>query len=217
MAKPISIFIADDHPVFTGGLIALLSAEPRFTLSGTANQGSDALAKIRTLQPGIAILDVSMPVMSGLEIARSVQREKLRTKIIILTMFDDGAYLHEALDAGVLGYLLKDSIAVEILKCITHVAEGKRYVSSALTDHVLQQHAPASGTPDDRIKELTPTERKVLKLVSQNKTSAQIADALFISTRTVQNHRVNIAAKLHLSGYNKLLEFALQNKKHFQK
>lgn len=212
MAKPIPIFIADDHPVFTGGLIAILAAEKRFMLCGTAATGTDALAQIRSLRPAIAILDVSMPGMSGLEIARTVRRENLRTKIIILTMFDDGAYLHEALDAGVEGYLLKDSVALEVLKCIAHVADGKRYVSSALTDHLLQPQSPSSDAPEGLLKHLTPTEHKVLTLLAQNKTSAQIAELLYISTRTVQNHRVNIAAKLKLSGFNKLLEFALQNR-----
>lgn len=212
MAKPISVFLADDHPVFTGGLIALLSSDRRFAFCGTAADGAEALEKIRTLKPAVAVLDVSMPKLSGLEIAQRVKQEKIGTKIIILTMFDDAAYLHEALNAGVLGYLLKDSIAVEILKCIAQVAEGKRFVSAALTDHLLNAGTTDTDAPADLLQELTPTERKIVKLLSLNKTSTQIAESLCISTRTVQNHRVNIAAKLKLTGYNKLLEFALQNK-----
>ncbi|NUN68760.1 MAG: response regulator transcription factor [Bacteroidetes bacterium] len=209
MAKPITVFLADDHPVFTRGLAGILASDARFTLSGTAANGTEALERIRALRPTVAVLDVSMPGLSGLEIARSVLREGLRTRIIILTMFDDAAYLQEALDAGVMGYLLKDSIAVEILKCLAAVAEGKRFISPALTDHLLR---PAEASPADRITLLTPTERKVLKLLSQNRTSAEIAERMHVSSRTVQNHRVNIAAKLGLTGYNKLLGFALEHK-----
>ncbi|MCK9409545.1 MAG: response regulator transcription factor [Bacteroidetes bacterium] len=211
MAKTNSIFVADDHPAFSEGLSAIIKSDSRWKICGAASNGEDALTQIRALKPMIAVLDVSMPKVSGLEIARTVKHEKLRTKIIILTMFDDGAYLHEALDAGVLGYLLKDSIATEILKCIEHVSKGKKFISPSLTDLLLQTTSEPES-PMDLFKELTPTEKKILLLLAQNKTSAQIAKALFISTRTVQNHRVNIAAKLNLSGYNKLLEFALQNK-----
>lgn len=217
MAKQNTIFIADDHPVFTEGLVNIIRTEPDWKICGTASNGADALAQIRTLKPHIAVLDVSMPKLSGLEIARTVKHEKLKTKIIILTMFDDSAYLHEALEAGVLGYLLKDSIAAEIVKCIEHVLDGKRFVSAALTELLLTSSETTAVSPADALKDLTPTEHKVLKLLSQNKTSAQIAKALFVSPRTVQNHRVNIAAKLNLSGYNKLLEYALQNKTLFQK
>lgn len=212
MAKLNTIFIADDHPIFTEGLVNIIRTVTAWKICGTASNGADALAQIRTLKPHIAVLDVSMPKVSGLEIARTVQNEKLKTKIIILTMFDDGAYLHEALDAGVLGYLLKDSLAAEIVKCIEHVLSGKRFISPALTELLLNSPDTVPSSPADSLKELTPTERKILKLLSQNKTSNQIAKALFISPRTVQNHRVNIASKLRLSGYNKLLEFALQNR-----
>jgi two-component system response regulator NreC len=217
MAKLNTIFIADDHPVFAEGLMNIIRSDRRWSVCGTASNGEDALAQIRQLKPTVAVLDVSMPKRSGLEIARIVQHEKLRTRIIILTMFDDNAYLREALDAGVFGYLLKDSIASEIVKCFEHVLGGKRFISPALTELLLSSPVPVPSSPVDAMKELTPTEHKVLKLLSQNKTSAQIAEALFISPRTVQNHRVNIAAKLKLSGYNKLLEFALQNKSLFQK
>ncbi|MFZ4620855.1 MAG: response regulator [Bacteroidota bacterium] len=212
MAKQHTIFIADDHPVFAEGLMNIIRTDPRWSVCGTASNGEDALAQIRRMKPSVAVLDVSMPKRSGLEIARVVRQEKLRTRIIILTMFDDNAYLQEALDAGVFGYLLKDSIASEIVKCIEHVLAGKRFISPALTELLLTSSKTPSASPADALKELTLAEKKVLKLLSQNKTSAQIAEALFVSPRTVQNHRVNIAAKLKLSGYNKLLEFALQNK-----
>ena len=217
MAKQNTIFIADDHPVFAEGLTNIIRSDRRWSVCGTASDGDDALSQIRQLKPAVAVLDVSMPKRSGLEIARIVEHEKLRTRIIILTMFDDNAYLQDALDAGVFGYLLKDSIASEIVKCVEHVLAGKRFISPALTELLLTSSKTAAASPADALKELTPTERKVLKLLSQNKTSNQIAEALFVSPRTVQNHRVNIAAKLKLTGYNKLLEFALQNKTLFQK
>jgi len=217
MAKQNTIFIADDHPVFSEGLMNIIRSDRRWTVCGTASNGEDALEQIRRLKPAAAVLDVSMPKLSGLEIARTVKQEKIKTKIIILTMFDDNAYLQEALEAGVFGYLLKDSIASEIVKCIEHVLDGKRFISPALTELLLRSPHTVPSSPADVLKELTPTEHKVLKLLSQNKTSTQIAETLYISTRTVQNHRVNIAAKLKLSGYNKLLEYAIQNKTLLQK
>ena len=152
-----------------------------------------------------------MPVMSGLEIAGKTAAAGVDTHLIILTMYSEEEYLDEALESGVRGYLLKDSTSKDILDCIKCVTAGGFFVSPDLSGYLINNKRDKKEILK-KLGELTPTERQVLKLLSENKTSGQIAEEMFISFRTVQNHRSNIAHKLELAGYNKLFLFALEHK-----
>ena len=155
-----------------------------------------------------------MPGLSGLEIASNIFEQNLSTRPIILTMYSDEEYFEEAMENEVHGYLLKNSTDVEIIDCINAVMKGSFFVSKELIDKMITNRKKPKPENDivGQLKKLTPAEFQILKLISQNKTSAQIAGELFVSFRTVQNHRNNITHKLGLSGYNKLLLFAIENK-----
>ncbi|MBA4317559.1 MAG: DNA-binding response regulator [Flavobacterium sp.] len=214
MNNEVRIFLADDHPIFREGLINIIQQEKRFMVCNSAGDGNSALEIIRKEQPDVAVLDISMPGLSGLEIARQISVEGLSTLPVILTMYNEEEYLDEAMELGVRGYLLKDSTTTEIVDCIKSIIQGGFYISNELTSYLIKNKKNKSSKNEviEKLESLTPAERQVLKLLSLNKTSTQIADELFISSRTVQNHRMNISHKLGLSGHNKLLLFAIEYK-----
>jgi len=163
------------------------------------------------------VLDIDMPKMKGLEIARRLKSENNPLDIIILTLYKDEAYFNEALNLDVKGYALKESVADEIVNCLHAVSSGDYYISPAISKHVHSIVAKAKSLQDSvpGLDKLTAQEKQVLKLLAENKTSSQIADGLHISPKTVQNHRSSICTKLGLQGYNKLLQFAIENKNYF--
>lgn len=208
------ILIADDHPIFREGLAKIIERDKSFALVGQAGDGAEALKLITELRPDLAVLDMSMPAMDGLEVARCVHQEALPTELIFLTMYKDPKYFNAALDLGVRGYIIKDSVASEFLSCLKAVAEGQYYISPVISHLLIERNRKAKSLDDSvPIRErLTPAELIVLKLVGENKTSKEIAEKLFVSIRTVENHRTHICQKLGIKGHNKLLQFALENK-----
>ena len=214
MDQELDIIIVDDHPLVRTGLRQVIEVETGFRVVAEASNGRMALEQIRALRPRIAILDIEMPELNGLDTARSIIVEKLPTTIIILTMFNDEQMFNEAMDIGVLGYILKDSASDEIVHCIKAVARGEYFVSPALSNVALRSRQTRSVAAESRLRLLllSPSERRILKLVAEDKTTAEIAEFLCISPRTVDHHRNNICRKLGLSGINALLRFALNNK-----
>ncbi len=208
------VLIADDHPIFREGLVRIIERDKSFTIVAQCGDGGEALALIRELQPEIAILDISMPTMSGLDIARSAQQEGLSVEIVILTMYKDDKYFNAAMDIGVKGYVLKDSIATELLESLRALSSGKYYISPVISELLIDRktrlQSLAKAMPS--LNELTPSERNILKLLAENKTSKEIANELFISVRTVENHRTHICNKLGIKGHNKLLQFAIEHR-----
>jgi DNA-binding NarL/FixJ family response regulator len=214
-AKLDTILLADDHPVFRRGLRTIIDADPQFTVIEETADGALALARIRDLKPDVALLDVNMPGRSGIEVARAVQDEGLATRVVFLTMSRDEATFNTALDLGAAGYLLKESAVEEIVACLKAVAAGENFVSPQLSTFLIHRggRARALQAQKPSLGDLTPTETRVLKLISEQKTTREIAEMLFISPRTVERHRENICAKLELRGSNALLKFALENKR----
>jgi DNA-binding NarL/FixJ family response regulator len=204
------ILIADDHPTFLRGLKDIIEEHDGFTVNAEASDGEEALRKIRELQPDLAVLDIQMPKTGGLKLARILKKEKPNLDVIILTGFKEEEYFQEAMALDVKGYLLKDSAAEEIIRCLEVVTSGGYYISPAVSKHVAS--LLAKGKPVPGLDSLTEREKQILKSLAENKTSSEIANALFIDVRTVQNHRNNICQKLGLHGYNKLLQFAIENK-----
>ena len=214
MDNIIRIIIADDHPIFREGIKGILEKNSDYMVVDSCGEGQDALDKIHKLKPDLAILYIDMPKMNGLHIAKILFEEKNPCEVIILTIYKDEEYFTEAMDFGVKGYLVKDSIAIELLDCIENVRKGKHYISPVISDYLITRRDKEKILEKELpgIKDLTQAEKNVIRLLADNKTSKQIADELFISEKTVQNHRNNISQKLNLKGPHKLLEFALKNK-----
>lgn len=212
MSEPITLIVADDHPLFRRGLAEVLQPDGSFRIVAEAGTGTNALALVRRHRPRVAILDVNMPDASGLQVAEAIQREELGTLVVLLTMHREPAILRRALDAGVQGYILKDSAVMEIVACLHTVAAGRAYISPALSSELLERRAARAGPEAPALAGLSPAEQKVLHLIAQGQTSAEIAGALGNSVKTIENHRSHICQKLGLSGPQALLRFALEHR-----
>ena len=213
MVTETTIIIADDHPIFRQGLKQLVEKEDGFRVVAEAGEGSAALELIRTEAPAVAILDLDMPELDGFEVARRARLLNLPVKIVILTMHKDELHFNQAIDVGINGYVVKESAATEIIDCIKTVMKGREYFSPALSSFLLarsRRAAPAAQLTG--VNELTPTERRILVLLSDFKTTKEIAAELGVSPRTVDNHRAHICSKLGLQGSHALTKFALQHK-----
>ncbi|HKP36888.1 MAG TPA: response regulator transcription factor [Pyrinomonadaceae bacterium] len=210
----ITIVIADDHPVFRQGLRQIIEVENGLSVIGEAADGAAALAAIRELQPHVAVLDINMPKLRGFDVARELRREGSQTQIIFLTMYDDERMFNEALNTGALGYLLKDSAISDIVESIRAVAAGGHFITPSISRYLINRSSRSQALQDKRpsLTDLTPAEMRILKLIAENHSSKEIAEQLFISYRTVENHRANICQKLGLHGSNALVRFALEHK-----
>jgi len=216
VTKRSTVVIADDHPMFRTGVRQAIQDDGQFEITGEAGNGSDAFRFITERSPDVAVLDINMPGMTGLAIAREVILRELPTKIVLLTMHDDQEWFDEAMDIGVKGYVLKEVAPEDIVTAIHTVASGKYYISSKLANRLVERHheleAGRNALPE--LDTLTATERKILKLISEGKSSKEIGDTIFISPRTVDNHRSNIARKLGIQGSFSLLRYAIEIKKY---
>lgn len=213
MSNQIRILIADDHPVFRQGLRQIIETDPQLRVVAEAGDGEQALARLQEKAVDVAMLDLSMPLKDGFAVARAARELRLGIPLVFLTMHKDEQYLHAALDLGVKGYVLKDSAIVEIVSCIKAVIAGQEYVSPSLTSYLIRRGSRAAALVEERpaLEQLTPTERRVLKLVADGQTSREIASILGIGIRTVEHHRNNIATKLDLHGSHALVKFAIQH------
>jgi len=215
MDREITVLIADDHPVFRRGLREIVESDESLRVVAAVGDGETALADLRRLRPAVAVLDVDMPKLDGLGVLAAVREENLPTKIVLLTMYKEERFLNSALDSGVSGYVVKDSAIEEITTAIRAAAKGENFVSPTLTNLLFKRLQKARTPSASPLDSLTISERRVLNLVADAKSSKQIADELFISVRTVENHRANICSKLDLEGKNALLTFAITNKATF--
>jgi DNA-binding NarL/FixJ family response regulator len=211
----IRVLIADDHPVVRKGLRLSIEEDPGLIVIGEAPDGETALEMIKKLKPDVAVLDIDMPKMDGLAVGRELAKQKQKTEIIFLTFHSDEDLFRAAVEIGSKGYILKDSASQEIVAGVRAVAAGRPYLSSAITAQMLQKkEAPAKNAGEELTSRLTPTERQVMHLIAQGKSSKDIGAELSIHYRTVENHRTNICRKFNIEGEgaNALLRFALQNK-----
>jgi DNA-binding NarL/FixJ family response regulator len=208
------IIIADDHPIFRSGLRGVIESEPQLQIVAAADNGEAALADICKHEPEVAILDLDMPGLDGFAVTRAIQERHLAVAVIILTMHNSESLLNAALDLGVKGFVVKDSALPEIVDCIRAVAAGRNYISPQLSSYLINRTNRRTTLDRDRpaLKDLTPSEHHILKLIGAEKTSRQIADELHISIRTVDRHRANICDKLDLHGSNALIRFAVGHK-----
>jgi len=208
--KSKTIITADDHPLLLKGLNDFLT-EKGYQLIGSATDGQMAYEMIKLKKPDIAVLDIQMPKLSGLAIAKKCFKEKLDTKIILITFHKEASLYFEAQELKIYGYLLKDFAMEEIEHCLASVIEGIPFLSKKIKE-TLELNSPKNA----KLKQLTPSERKILKYIAKDKTNKEIAELLFISPRTVEKHRSNIILKLELEPKtNSLLIWAKENQDKF--
>jgi two-component system response regulator DegU len=209
-----TLIIADDHPVFRKGLINILKLEKSIEVIGEAADGGEALKMIMEHNPTVAILDIDMPVLGGLEVCRKALKLKSQTRFIILTMFKEEDLFNEAMNIGVSGYVLKDNAVSDIINCIYSVAQNDLYISPDIKQYLTTRKGKQIIDEEisKKLLKITTSELRILKLISENKSSKEIAALLFISQKTVENHRSNICRKMELEGNYALIKFAAECK-----
>jgi DNA-binding NarL/FixJ family response regulator len=214
MTDELRVAIADDHPLLRKGLRQVLEADANITVVLEAGDGEALLSQIQQSRAQIAIVDVDMPKQDGFAVAKEINKEKIPVDVVFLTIHEEEAIFHAAMDLGIRGYILKDSALVEIVEAIRTIAAGQFYVSPPLLAYLIHRRdrSQALLETEPGLKGLTASERRILHMIAENKSSKEIGAELFIHYRTVENHRVNICQKLGLHGTNSLLRFALQHK-----
>jgi DNA-binding NarL/FixJ family response regulator len=212
MEESIRILIADDHPIFRKGLVELIEATPGMEVMAEAENGDDLLRVMDLYHPHVVVLDVNMPKVDGLTAASKIRFSYPEVKLVMLTMRNDEDVFNEAMDIGVNGYILKENAIEDVINSIEAVAAGQTYLSPGISGHLVQRFNRPSKRMPEFVTLLTDSELRIFKLVGQSNTSKEISEKLFISIKTVENHRTNICKKLKLKGKNSLLKFALEHK-----
>lgn len=207
------IVIADDHALIRVGLANFIKTNKNYQLLGEASNGKDALDLIFDLRPDIAILDIDMPIMDGLKVCEEVKKEKLSTKVLLVTMLKELEVYKHAMQSGASGYLLKDNTLEELDIAISTIKGGNIYVGSNIEKHLTttKSHLITDTQIAEKIIALTKTEKDILLLIASNLSSKEIAMKLFVAEKTIKNHRHNIIEKLNLDkDQNSLLKFAFE-------
>jgi DNA-binding NarL/FixJ family response regulator len=200
------VLIVDDHPLIRQGLRSLLEKHG-FTVVGEAADGREATQLAQELEPDVAVLDLAMPLLNGLDAAREITRTSRRTKTILVTIHTADQYVLEALRAGVRGYVLKSQATAELVQAIQEVIRGGRYLSPGISEAVVQAYLAKTDLPADP---LTPREREVLQLIAEGKTTKDIAGLLGVSVKTIESHRVRLMEKLDIRQTAGLVRYAIR-------
>lgn len=205
------ILLADDHALVRQGMKSLLAEIADFEVVGEARNGREALKLIRELAPEVALMDISMPELNGLDATANAMRSQPQLKVIIISMHATEAYVLEALRAGAAGYLLKDADAGELERAIRAVARGERYLTPAVSQHVIERFMRAErGEPAAAAEALSPRQREVLQLIAEGKSTRQIAERLHLSVKTVETHRAQLMQRLEIFDVAGLTRYALR-------
>lgn len=207
--NPLTIVMADDHEVVRAGIRRLLSIEKSIKILEEAGNGEDAVKMVKYHKPRVALLDILMPYMTGIEAVAKIKKEEPDTLCVMLTAFEDSKHLEEAMSAGADGYLAKDIGAKDLIESLFQVAMGERIFSSSIIK-ILQNRNVSHEDDNERIA-ITKREQDVLNLVAKGKTSAEISELLNISVRTVESHRYNLMQKLGIKNAAGLVRFAVIN------
>jgi DNA-binding NarL/FixJ family response regulator len=205
----VKIVLAEDHQVVRQGLRALLEAEPGFQVVGESGDGLETVALVEKLKPDVVVLDMVLPGLHGLEVARQVAKRTPATRVVVLSMYADEAYVLRALRQGAAAYVLKECDASELVRAVREAAAGRRYLSPPYSERAIDSYAVRSeSAPPDPYDCLTPREREVFQLTAEGRTQGEIASRLYISARTVETHRHNHMRKLNVKTHAELDRFA---------
>ena len=206
------ILVADDHEVVRRGLQALLEAQPGWEVSGEAADGREAVEKARQLKPDVVIMDISMPQLNGLEATRQILKINPSARVLILTMHESDQIVHEVLDAGARGYVLKSDAGRDLVGAVEALLRYNSFLSSKVAEMVLDGYR-AMAAEDNKLMHdhLTPREREVLQLLAEGKSSKEVAVELGLSVSTAETHRTNIMRKLDLHSVSDLVRYAVRN------
>jgi DNA-binding NarL/FixJ family response regulator len=213
-AAVIRVLIADDHPVVRRGLKQMIEVEPQFRVVAEASDGQSALVEIERQRPDIAVLDIDMPKLDGLGVAKTVRGRGWPVAIVFLTMHHGEDLFNAAMDLGSMGYLIKEDAPTEILAALRAVVAGNCYVTPPMTALLLQKRGPSQAFRDQRpaVADLSPTDRRILRMIAASKSTKDIATELGLHFRTIENRRTAICQKLDLHGVNALLKYAFEHK-----
>ncbi len=208
----IRILVADDHTIVREGVRLLLEAQPDIEVVGEAPDGEVALTQVRALKPDLALLDIAMPNMNGLEVTRAIRKEFPNIHVIILTMYESDEYFFQVLDAGAAGYVLKKAASADLVAAIRAVHAGGVFLYPSVARRLVSDYLSRvrSGEEQGGYDGLTPREREVLKLIAEGHTNQAIADKLVISPSTVQTHRTRIMQRLDLNSRAELIQYAVR-------
>jgi DNA-binding NarL/FixJ family response regulator len=208
--KPIRIVLADDHRLVRAGIRSLLEDIKGAEVVAEAEDGREALRLIEKHQPDIALLDIGMPGLGGLEVAAQTAELSPRTRVVILSMHAAGPFVARALRVGVAGYLLKDAAPAELTQAIAAVARGDVYLSPAISRQVVEGFADGAATAEDPLGRLTTRQREILQLIAEGRTTKQIAGDLNVSAKTVETHRSQLMERLGIHDVPGLVRFAIR-------
>ena len=212
MTQKIRVLLVDDHMIVRVGLKALINAEPDMEVIGEAENGAEGVAAAVALRPDVVVMDISMPIMDGLEATRRIRQERPEVQVLILTVHAHEKYLFPVLKAGAAGYVLKSTVDTELLDAIRTVARGGAFLYPSATRMLLEDYISQvnSGVAPDAYENLSEREREVLKLLALGYTAAQIGEKLALSPKTVETYRTRIMEKLNLSSRPDLVQYALK-------
>lgn len=210
----INVIVAEDHTLVRAGIRALLENAKDIYVLGEADNGQEAINLLRKHQPDVLIMDIMMPRLNGIQAAEKIHSLKLRTNILLLSMYSDPSLVHQAFKYGVKGYVLKSSVSDELIKAVYALAQNKSYLSQEISEIVLENvsNPPSDGWDSNPLSNLSPREKEVLQLIAEEHTSAEIADELFISEKTVEKHRSRIMKKLDARNLAGLVRIAVKYK-----
>lgn len=213
MAK-IKVVIADDHAILRAGLRALINAQPDMEVIGEASDGETAVQMVIETKPEVVLMDISMPECGGIKALQRIRRDAPDTRVLVLTMYDDPAYLHSGLAAGAAGYLIKRAAAIDLMAAIHAVYQGRTFVDMTLSENILpdtiRKYSSSGKEKGLSVSVLSQQERKVLCLVAQGYMNKEIAERLHLSVKSVETYRARIAEKLGLRSRADLVRYALE-------
>ena len=215
MANPVKarrrIVIAEDYTILREGLRSLLSSHPEFEIVGEAEDGQEAIRSVDKLKPDLALMDLSMPRMNGMDAIKEIKKRSPQTKVLVLTVHKTEEYIHAALQAGADGYILKDSTHAELGLAIKNILEGKRYISPGISESLIEGYLEGrkKANPPTTWDTVTQREREILKLIAEGYKNKAIAEYLCISVKTVEKHRANLMKKLDLHNIQSLTALAM--------
>ena len=209
--QKIRVLVVDDHTIVRDGICALLALAGDIEVVGESANGSEALKMVKELQPNVVLMDMAMPIMGGLEATRRIRREFPRTRVLVLTQYDDKEYVFPIIEAGASGFISKVAASSELASGIRSVYAGDSYLSPPIARLLVEGYQHGRGqVGQDSYEQLTNRERDVLKLVAEGYTTREIADILKVSSKTVEGHKTNLMAKLGIHNRIELVKYALR-------